>query len=178
MRDDFSFLEGTPPRARPRNWVYAPIISPTPKVSVDVFGLAEYPVGFLLHFVGQHRICVQNSGCQWCKQGLGRDWKAFLPAVSLDYKKRYIMAVTEQANEDLNRIRDRFGSICHSALLFKREGTKRNGPVRISDTLRKPDKSLLPAPFDVRPGVLCVHGFDVDTVVRIMEQWQMARNDS
>jgi hypothetical protein len=173
MRDDFSFLGGAAKTPRPRWWVYAPILSPSPKYKFEVFALADHPWGAKLHWVeGRHLICRLTRDCGPCQAGVGRSWKGFLPAVMGDYKKRVIAAVTEDAAECLQQLRQRHGSIMHTSLLFERAGLHRTAPVKVSDTQRRPDKALLPPAFDVKPQVLCVHGFPVEAVIEILAKWQ------
>lgn len=175
MRDDFSFLEGVPRRARPKWWVYAPFISPTPKVPIKCFPLAEYPLGFFLHFIDRDVICTGTKQCGVCHQGVGRRWKGFLPATGLDQAKRFILPVTEEADDALNKLRVRFGSIMSQGLLLSRKGEKRNSPIVVSDLLHKPDKAKMPEPFDVRPQILAVHGYDLETIERMLAQWETHR---
>jgi hypothetical protein len=175
MRDDFSFLEGAVRRTRPKWWIYAPIVGPTPKVPIKAFALAEYPLGFLLHFTGRDVICTGTKQCPGCKEGIGRRWKGFLPATGLDQVKRFILPVTEEADNALQQLRVRFGSIMSQGLLLSRKGDKKNAPVVVSDLVHKPDQQKMPAAFDVRPQVLATHGYDVETIERLLAQWETFR---
>jgi hypothetical protein len=169
---DYSFLRGVGKTPRPRWWVYAPIVSPTPKVKVEVIACAENPWGAKLHwFENRHRICTLNRDCGLCSSGIGRAWKGFLPCVALDLKKRLIAAITEDADQCLAQLRQRHGSIRHTSLLFERDGAATNSPVKVSDTQRRVDQLKIPPAFDVRPQVLCVHGFTVESVIKIMQEW-------
>lgn len=173
MRDDFSFLGGTTRVPRPRWWIYAPVVSPKPGKTLELFSLSEHPWGAKLHWVdGRHLVCRLTRDCPMCSAGQGRTWKGFLPAAGLDHKNLYIAAVTEEAAECLDEIRQRQGSIMHTSLLFERAGNSNKSPVRVSALLRRPDQQRLPKPFDVRPQVLNVHGYNHEAVIEIMAKWQ------
>ena len=166
----FRHLNGCDPGQKKRTWDQVQVVSVKPGLPLRVVPLYEKPWGVFTHHTDLTSFCLQPDPCPYCNAQIARRWLGYMPAVTPDMGRRFIVSVTEGAAAQIKTLKYQMGDLGRAVLRFSRATVKKNSKVLVTlDRKLRDDEPVIPA-FDPRPSVMIMLGCSEEQVEAFIKE--------
>lgn len=173
------WLKGLDRPRRARGWVPMKVYTVGISAPHYVHALAEQPWGIYTHYreipgVSRKTFICQKEACV-CKTAttMNKTWQGYLPITGPDLQSPAVFKISAAGDACLDAIRRKTGSIMDVRLKLTRKPRFGKKPKRNDEMVIEADgpgvaETLRPQPFDVRPTVLLMFGFEPEEIDQLL----------